>query len=104
MENGTALDLHLTDREVSLEIGHVVHGIPEAPFNIGKQAEIFGFTGFVAERELLDFAGVVHGDKDKQVGGHAVLFGAEDRVTEAVPAFVYVEGSFDRLPRGSGSS
>ena len=100
MENGTALDLHLADREVSLEIGHVVHGIPEAPFNIGKQAEIFCFTGFVAECELLNFAGVVHGNEDKQVRSHAVLFGAEDRVAEAVPAFVCIERSPDRLPGG----
>ena len=49
-----------TGRKVALEVGHIVHGIPETEFYIRKNAEFFGCVTFIRKRKLIHFTGVSH--------------------------------------------
>ena len=40
-------DLNLTSTEISLEICHVIHGIPQAKFNIRKYRKILDSVGLI---------------------------------------------------------
>ena len=40
-------DLNLTSAEVSLEICHIIHGIPQAKFNIRKYRKILDSVGLI---------------------------------------------------------
>ena len=49
---GVLFNFHLSCGEIPLEIGAVVHGIPQAELHIGEEAHFLRFRRFVADRQF----------------------------------------------------
>ncbi len=86
-----AADLHLADVQVALEVGGVVHRVPQAELHRAVELERLHGVGGVGQRELLHLAALALGYEQKLPGLHAVLLGLEDRVAHAVAALVAVK-------------
>ena len=99
MIDRTAFGLHLADVPVALEIGLVVDRVPEAPFDAAVNIQFFFLFAPVRQHELLHFHVGVKGDRDGQRGADAVFPALKDRVAEAVPAAVRIEGRHRRPER-----
>ena len=69
-----AHNLDLAGAQVSLEVRHVVHRVPEAPLHIREDPEVLRLVSRIRNLQLLDLAGVIHRDKCKDIGRDAVLF------------------------------
>ena len=98
VENRRACHLHLSRAVIALEISAVVIRIPQAPFHVGKEGELFWKGGMVCEFELADFAGVAHGNKSQDGCLHLVFGGGKTAVAHAVTAFVGIQTCLNRLP------
>ena len=93
------MDLDFAGAEITLEVGHVIHGIPQAEFHIGKQGEILFLIGFIGQCQFIYFTRSAHWDKIGEDGGNAVLFSFKNRVAKTVAAFVVESSSvFGRHP------
>ena len=93
-----SVDLNFAGAEITLEVGHVIHGIPQAEFHIGKQGEILFLIGFIGQCQFIYFTRSAHRDKIGEDGGNAVLFSFKNRVAKTVAAFVVVKFGLGRHP------
>lgn len=64
------LDLNFADAEVSLEVGHIVHGVPEAELYKRSQSQCFFFGAVVGQHETVYFAGICQRNKSGQFSGN----------------------------------
>ena len=98
--DGAALDLHLADAQVPLEVGGIVDGVPETEFHIGKKGERFVMVRVVAKSQTIDLTGGPEGDKGEQIGTEAVRCSVETAVAEAVAALVLIKRRLGRHGTG----
>ena len=82
---------HFADIPVPLEVGGIVHGVPQAPFHGGIDRQCFFLARLVAKDEFLHFHIGVHRHHRRKRGADAVLFALEDRVSQPVMATVEVQ-------------
>ena len=68
--NLRTLDLNFADAEVSLEVGHIVHGVPEAELYKRSQSQCFFFGAVVGQHETVYFAGICQRNKSGQFSGN----------------------------------
>ena len=98
MVDRRAFDFHFTDGIIALEIGSVVHGVPQTEFDEREEGDL-----------LFRFSGILDGDAHQQTvvpfwyeqflrDGNAVLAAGDDGVAESVTAAVGVELRLDGLP------
>ena len=97
---GLRLDFHLSGGEIPLEVGAVVHGIPEAEFYIGKQFEMPRPVPLVLNRQFQQHTPVFPGDQHGLFQGKAVFCSRDHRVAQAVAAAVEIQGRLGGLPAG----
>ena len=64
------LDLDFADAEVSLEVCHIVHGIPETELYERSQSQCFFFGAVVGQHETVYFAGICQRNKSGQFSGN----------------------------------
>ena len=93
-----AFHLHLASGVVALEVGAVVHGIPQAELYIAEQVQLLDGGAFVAHRHPIQLAGVALGDEQLLPGGHTVLFALHNGVAQTVAAAVTVQRGLGGLP------
>ena len=90
--------LHLSCREVALEILHVGGGIPQAPFLEREEFQRARLVGGVGECEFLHLAPTLQRHEEENAGLNAVFCRGDARVTHAMTALVVVEWGFAGLP------
>ena len=71
--NDRSVYLHLTGREVALEILHVGRCVPKAPLLETEQFEFLDLIGSVSQRQFLDLGPGLERHKEEHLGGYAVL-------------------------------
>ena len=91
-------DLHLADGVIALEVGAVVHRVPEAELHIGEDHRRFRMITGIADLHAHQQAVVPLGDEELLRHGKAVFFTLDHRVTEPVTAAVGVKPGLHRLP------
>ena len=74
MIDGTFHHFHLAGGKVALEIGAVVHGIPQAELHIAEHVQRAGGSGLVFQRQPVDLTGIAPGHKKFLSGRNAVFF------------------------------
>ena len=103
--NGTSLDLNLTDAQVPLEVGHIVHGIPETEFYIGEKREILFLRGGILQSEKIDLTGSIYRYESKKLCTKPVLAALKMGVSHSVSALIGVQlctgWHVSRVPDGS---
>ncbi len=93
-----SVDLHLAGGVVALEVGHVVHRVPEAEFHVGEELEAALLRVFIFKTKAKDLAGVPDRDEGGDFGGDVVLLAVYHGVAEAVAAGVGIKRRLCRLP------
>ena len=93
-----ALYLYLTGGVVALEVGAVVHGIPQAELHIAEQIQLLDNGAAVAHCHPVQLTGIPLGDEQLLPGGHAVLFALQNGVAQTVAAAVTVQRGLGGLP------
>ena len=96
--DGPGLQLHLAGGVVALEVGAVVHSVPEAELHIGEEAEGLDCLALVGKGEADQQAVVPLGDQQFLPGGKAVLCALQDGIAQAVAAEVAVQRRLAGLP------
>ena len=98
--DGAAHHLHLAGGEVALEVGAVVHGIPQAELHIAEHIQRAGGVRLVLQRQAVDLARIAAGHEQLLLGADAVLLTGQDGVAEAVAAAVGIQFRLGGLPAG----
>ena len=98
MIDGTFHHFHLAGGKVALEIGAVVHGIPQAELHIAEHVQRAGGSGLVFQRQPVDLTGIAPGHEQLLSGRNAVFFALQDRVAKTVAAGVTVQFRLGGLP------
>ena len=96
--DGAALDLDFAGREIALEVGGIVHSIPEAELQIAEYSKRFRCITLVGQHQTVDLAVVAYRHKQLQLRGQTVLFAGDDAVPEAVAALIAVQLGLGGLP------
>jgi hypothetical protein len=99
VEDGAALDLDLAGREVALEVGRVVHRVPQAPLDEAEQADGPRTLRAVGRDHVPHLQRLAQ--RHEVRGGHldAALGAADHAVAQAVAALVVVERGSRGFPR-----
>ena len=100
MINGAAHDLHFAGGEVALEVGAVVHGIPQAELHVAEHIQRAGGSGLVFKGQPVDLTGISAGNEEFLLGEDAVFFAGQDGVAQTVAAAVGVQFGLGGLPAG----
>ena len=67
MENCRIHQFNLTGRKVSLEVLAVIRRIPEAPFHIREELNLFCFVCVVGKLDLLNLTGIIQRNKAQKI-------------------------------------
>ena len=100
MINGAALYLYFTGGEVALEVGAVVHSIPQAELHIAEHIQRAGGGRLIFQSQAVDLTGVAPGDEDFLRGSNAVFLALKNGVAQAVAAGVVIQRRLGGLPAG----
>ncbi len=94
-------DLHLADRVVALEVGGIVQGVPEVPFDRAEERQPRGCIAFVGDAGAPNLQRLAQRHEVRRLGADAVAARADDRVAQPVAALVVLDEPADRLPAGT---
>ena len=64
-----AVNFHFTGTEVTLEVCHIIHGIPQTEFNIREYGNFFVFAAVVGQCQFVNLTGISHRNKHGQLCG-----------------------------------
>ena len=98
--NGLRFQLNLADREVPLEVGAVVHRVPEAEFHIREHIERFFYVCLIFQAQPDQQAVFTLRNQQRLRGRNAVLLPLDHAVAETVAAGIAVQLRFRGLPAG----
>ena len=91
---------HFCNIQITLIITHIIHGIPQTPFCIGKKLQIFFPVTLVGNCNLLQFAWRIPGHKISHTGLHLVFHRPKENITRSNPALITVQFCLRRLKCG----
>ncbi|MNO32640.1 hypothetical protein D3C76_226370 [compost metagenome] len=99
--NHGILDFNFAGAEVTLEVGHIILGIPETEF--GKREQLYGFLGGtgVFNHQTMHFGIVAHRYKSKLIHRNAVPFACDGSIAQTMAALVEIEVALNRHPARS---
>ena len=95
-----AIHLDLAGGVVALEVGAVVHRVPETEFEIRKRPHGFFSVAAVVQRHAHQKTVVPERDEQLLPGAKAVLLALDDRIAQSVAAAVAVKLRLHGLPAG----
>ena len=98
--DGPVRYLHLAGGEIPLEVGGVVHGVPQAEFHVGEDGDFLGSISFVLHRQPQQQAVVPLGHQHLLGGGNGAQFPLNGGVAQAVAAGVAGKLGLGGLPAG----
>lgn len=96
----SGFQLNLADREVPLEVGAVVHRVPEAEFHIREHIERFFYVCLIFQAQPDQQAVFTLRNQQRLRGRNAVLLPLDHAVAETVAAGIAVQLRFRGLPAG----
>ena len=96
--DGAALHLYFAGGKVALEVGAVVHGIPQAKLHIAEHIQRFGGGCPVCQGQPVDLAGIAPRDKQLLHRRNAVFLAFQDGVAQAMAAGIGIQLCFGGLP------
>ena len=96
--DGVFHHFYFTGGKVALEIGAVVHGVPEAELHIAEYIQGAGGVGPVGQGQTVDLAGVAPGHEKLLPGGDAVLLAIQQGIAQTVAAGVDIQLGLGGLP------
>ena len=85
------MDLYFAGREVTLEVGHIVHCVPQTEFHIGKYLKFLWGIRVICQGKLVDLTGVTHRDEISQLRGQTILAASKLGVSHTVTALVGIK-------------
>ena len=86
----TALDFHLTCRKIALEVGGIVHSIPEAELQIAEYSKRFRCITLVGQHQTVNFTVIAHRNKQFQLGGKTVFLAGDGGIPQTMAALVKI--------------
>ena len=95
-----AQDLHLAGGVVALEVGAVIHGVPEAELHIGEEAQRLVCGTLVADGDAHEQTVVPQRDEELLPDANALFLSLDHGVAQAVAAGITVQLRLHRLPAG----
>ena len=98
--DGTRLHLHLAGGEVALEVGAIVHSVPQAELHIAEHVQLPGTITAVGQGQAVQLTGIALGHEQLLRGADAVLFTLQNGVAQPVAAAVAVQRRLGGLPAG----
>ena len=98
--NRAALDLDLACRKIALEVGGIIHGVPQTELYIAEYSKRFRYITLVGQHQTINLAVVAYRHKQLQLRGQTVLFAGDDAVPKAVAALIAVQLGLGGLPAG----
>ncbi len=101
VEDDAVLDLDLADGVVALEVGGVVVGVPEAPFDRAEERDVGRGFPLVGHSGAPDLEVLAERHEVRGLGVDARGARADRGVAHAVSALVVVHLAADRLPAGT---
>ena len=96
--NGVRLQLDLADGKVPLEVGAVVHRVPETEFHIREHVEHLFRVSLIFQRQPDKQAVVALRDQQRLRRRNAILLPLDHAVAETVTAGIAIQLRFRRLP------
>ena len=100
MVEGAALYLDFTGGEITLEIGGVIHSVPQTKFQIAEHGELFFRVGVIGQDQPIHFAVVTQRYKELHISAQAVFCAVNDSIAHAMAAGIFVKFRLNRLPAG----
>ena len=95
---------YFADTEITLEVGHVVHCIPQTELDIREKFQLFFLIGIVCKGKTVDLTRSIHRNECEQVSLYTVFGRTEAAVADAVAALIGIQlglGWFPaRIPDG----
>ena len=98
--DGAAFDLDLACRKIALEVGGIVHSIPQTELYIAEYSKRFRYITLVGQHQTINLAVVAYRHKQLQLRSQPVFFAGDDAVPEAVAALITVQLGLGGLPAG----
>ena len=100
MIDSAALHLDFTGGEIALEVGAVVHSVPQAELHIAEHIQLFFRAAVVAQGQAVQLTGIAFGHKQLLLCRHTVLSALQYRVAQTMAAGVTVQFGLCWLPAG----
>ena len=98
MIKSRTVDLNLTGGEVTLEVGHIVHCIPQTELYIWENRKITGFIALIGKGEFADFTCLTDRNKRGKLCGQFIFGSFKYGITHTVTAAVSIQFCFGRHP------
>ena len=92
------LYLHLTGREIALEVLHVSGSVPQAPLLKGEDLEMLDFVAVVLQGQHLHLSCRVQRHEEEHAGHHTELAACDACVVHTMAALIAVERCAARFP------
>ena len=89
--DGRSVDLNLTGGEVTLEVSHIIHSIPQTELYIRKYREFFWSITLVCKRQFVDLTTASDRYESGQFCLQLIPGAAERRITHSMMAFVGIQ-------------
>ncbi len=93
-----ALHLHFGQRQIPLEVGHIIQGVPEAKLDQGEQLHGSLPLASVLQCELVDLRVYAQGNEEQYLRRKIILASVYKAVAQTMAALVLVQLRPDRFP------
>ena len=95
-----ALDLDLAGRKVALEVGGVIHGVPQAKLHIAEHSKGFRRAAFIRQHQTVDLAIIADRHKQLKARCQIIFLAGDGGIAQTVAAFVKIQFRLSGLPAG----
>ena len=85
------MNLNLSGREVTLEVRHIVHRIPQTELYIRKNREFFQHITVIGKRQLIDLTVLANRYESGQLSLQSVLTTLKCRISHSMMALIRIE-------------
>ena len=90
VKSGT-MDLNFTGGEVTLEVGHIIHCIPQTELYVREYGKITGFITLVRKGKFADLTGLTNRDKGGKFCSQFIFTSFKYGITHAVTAAIGIQ-------------
>ena len=91
-------NLDFADGVITLEVGTVIHSIPETELDEAEEVDVFCLIRVVGQRDSGELTAVLQRNEDFLSGRESILASFYNGISQTVPAAVAVQFGLHRLP------
>ena len=100
MIDSAALHLDFTGGEIALEVGAVVHSVPQTELHIAEHIQLFYGIRLIFQSQAVQLTGIAGGHEQLLRSGNTVLLTLQNGIAQTVAAGVAVQLCLGGLPAG----